>query len=125
MISPHIVRKNSNPSSPPAEAGIHWINTVTNEEFFSVGTTSINDWIPRRRSGFICYFIVLTSADINNKYIILPLTPVDSNNVIVTPVGGITQLNGIDYDVNSNIISWDLLGLDGFLEENDVLIIQH
>ena len=47
MNSPHIVRKATSPSSAPPEEGIHWINTVTHEEFFSVGTTSVNQWIKR------------------------------------------------------------------------------
>lgn len=47
MQNPHIVRKLTNPVSAPPEAGIHWINTITNNEFFSVGTTSLSDWVPR------------------------------------------------------------------------------
>jgi hypothetical protein len=47
MNSPHIVRKTTSPTSAPPEAGIHWINTVTHEEFFSVGTNSVNEWIKR------------------------------------------------------------------------------
>lgn len=50
MINPHIIRKTTSPVSAPPEAGIHWINTVTNEEFFSVGTSSVADWIPRSAS---------------------------------------------------------------------------
>jgi hypothetical protein len=44
LINPHIVRKNTSPVSAPPEAGIHWINTITKEEFFSVGTSSVADW---------------------------------------------------------------------------------
>lgn len=44
MQSPHIVRKTTDPVAAPPEAGIHWINTVTNKEFFSVGTASVTDW---------------------------------------------------------------------------------
>lgn len=47
MQNPHIVRKTTSPTSAPPEAGIHWINTATNEEYFSVGTSSVNDWIRR------------------------------------------------------------------------------
>jgi hypothetical protein len=43
----HIVRKTTDPASAPSEAGIHWINTTTGNEFFSVGTSTVNDWIPR------------------------------------------------------------------------------
>lgn len=125
MISPHIIRKPSNPSNPPAEAGIHWINTVTNEEFFSVGNSSVDDWIPRRRSGFRSYKIQLTQQHIDDKKVILPITPVTPEEVALKPVGGIEQVNGTDYEIIGNILSWQDLGLDNFLEVNDVLIIQH
>ena len=51
MINPHIVRKNTDPIAAPPEAGIHWINTVTNKEFFSVGTSTVDDWLPREPQG--------------------------------------------------------------------------
>jgi hypothetical protein len=51
MQNPHIVRKTTNPTSPPPEAGIHWINTVTHQEFLSVGTDSVTDWLPREPEG--------------------------------------------------------------------------
>jgi hypothetical protein len=53
MNSPHIVRKITNPAAPPPEAGIHWINTVTGAEYFSVGTSSIQDWILRRNDEYM------------------------------------------------------------------------
>lgn len=125
MISPHIVRKTVNPSSAPSEAGIHWINTVTNEEFFSVGTVSIDDWIPRRRSGFRAYAITLTPQNLSDKYVVLPVAPVLPDEVVVDIINGIKQVNGIDFEVSGNILSWDGMGLDNFLEVNDVLLIQH
>lgn len=51
MINPHIVRKTTDPVSAPPEEGIHWINTVSGKEFFSVGTASVADWIDRETSG--------------------------------------------------------------------------
>jgi len=51
MINPHIVRKITSPISAPPEAGIHWINTATGEEFFSVGTSNVNDWVIRKNNG--------------------------------------------------------------------------
>lgn len=125
MINPHVVRKSSNPSSPPAEAGMHWINVLTNEEFFSVGNSTLEDWIPRRRTGFRLYTITLTLQNINDKSVILPYYPLLPDEVIIVPVGGIQQLNGVDFQVSGNVLSWGSLGLDGFLEVNDVLIVQH
>jgi hypothetical protein len=45
MNNPHIIRRTTDPVGAPPETGIHWINTTTNKEFFSVGTTSFADWI--------------------------------------------------------------------------------
>ena len=125
MLSPHVVRKTTNPNSAPPEAGIHWINVLTNEEFFSVGVSSIDDWIPRRRTGFRLYTITVTAQNFNDKFLVLPYTPVLPDEVIVVPAGGIQQLNGIDYEVTGNILSWASLGLDGFIDIDDVLIVQH
>lgn len=69
MINPHIVRKTTNPTSAPPEAGIHWINTVTNEEYFSVGTSSINDWLKR---GTINYADALQTTCYNNTGVTIP-----------------------------------------------------
>lgn len=119
------MRKTYNPDNPPAEVGMHWINVTTREEFFSVGTLDLSDWIPRRRSGFRSYRITLTPQMISDGFLVLPYIPVNPDEVIVVPAGGIQQLNGIDYEVTGNILSWTGLGLDNFLEANDVLIIQH
>lgn len=69
--------------------------------------------------------VVLTQANIDNKYITLNSSPMLPNNVSVEPVGGILQVNGIDFEVTGNILSWDGLGLDNFLELNEVLIIRY
>lgn len=76
-------------------------------------------------AGFTVEKIELTQQDIDNKYVTLSQTPLVSSAVVVNIDGGIPQLNGIDYIVNNNIISWNEMGLDGFLEETDVLIIQY
>lgn len=69
--------------------------------------------------------ITITEADLLNKYVTLPTTPYFPNSVTLRCVGGIEQLNGIDFQVIDNKIQWNEMGLDGFLEINDVLIIQH
>lgn len=69
--------------------------------------------------------IDLTQEDINNKYVTLNQTPLVPDAVILNIDGGIPQINGIDFRIQGNKISWSDLGLDGFLEETDVLIIQY
>jgi hypothetical protein len=126
MNSPHVIRKTTDPTLAPPEPGIHWINTTTNVEFFSVGTTSVTDWIPRSAfGGFRVHAVTLTSQNIADKFIVLPTTPLYPQNVVLVPMGGIQQLYGVDYEVIGNVVTWSSLGLDGFLEINDVLVIQH
>lgn len=76
-------------------------------------------------SGFIVDKIELTQEDINNKFVTLSQTPLVYDAVMVNIDGGIPQINGIDFVVDGNKISWSGLGLDGFLEETDVLIVQY
>lgn len=76
-------------------------------------------------SGFVVDQVELTQEDINNKFVTLSQTPLVSDAVMVNIDGGIPQINGIDFIVDGNKISWSGLGLDGFLEETDVLIIQY
>jgi hypothetical protein len=76
-------------------------------------------------SGFIVEKIELTPQDIANKFVTLAQTPLVPSAVVITLEGGISQVNGIDYEVNGNQISWSELGLDGFLDDTDVLIVQY
>lgn len=41
----HIFKSTSGPSSAPSGVGHHWVNTTTKEEYLSVGTASVADWI--------------------------------------------------------------------------------
>lgn len=77
-------------------------------------------------SGFGIYVFnySLLQSDINNKFIILPFEPYSPSNVRLNIAGGIEQVNGIDFSVSGDVLSWNNLGLDNFLEENDTLIIQ-
>lgn len=75
--------------------------------------------------GVVVSNITLTATDILNKYVVLSTTPLIPSSVTLTPAGGIEQINGIDFEVVGNQLRWDGKGLDGFLEINDVLIIQH
>lgn len=76
-------------------------------------------------AGDVVERIELEEENIFNKFVTLRDTPVISQNVTVTPEGGITQVNGIDFRVVGNTIRWDGMGLDGVLDETDSLIIQY
>ena len=43
--APHIIVRNTDPTAAPESIGDHWINTATQMEFRSLGTSSVNDWV--------------------------------------------------------------------------------
>lgn len=69
--------------------------------------------------------ITITQENIDSKSVTLARAPLSPGFVTLEIIGGITQLYGIDYTVNSVTLSWDGLGLDGFLEVGDVLYINY
>ena len=68
---------------------------------------------------------LLTQEEIDEKRIILNATPSNPMSVILTPEGGPPQRNTIDFEVVESTVSWDNLGLDSFLEVNEVLLVQY
>jgi hypothetical protein len=74
---------------------------------------------------YIVEQIVLTTDDINNKNVKLLNAPIDPQYVTLTIKHGISQINGEDFIVTDDLLSWNGLGLDGFLEAGDVLIIEY
>ena len=97
----------------------------TDQGIFYGGNNSLGGFLIGSGVGNSTTIITLTQVDIINKYIVLPFIPLFPEKVNVTPLEGIAQINGIDFEINENVLTWDNLGLDNFLEENDVLIIQH
>jgi len=70
--------------------------------------------------------ITITQQMIQEKKLTLQRPPLYPSKVQLDFVGGIPQLNGIDYEIISgNVLSWDSKGLDNFIEENDVVIISY
>lgn len=76
-------------------------------------------------AGSIVQRIELTQNDINNKFVTLASAPLIASSVVVTPEGGIAQAYGIDFIVVGNQLQWSGLGLDNFLDETDVLLVQY
>lgn len=69
--------------------------------------------------------IQLSSVHISTKQVELNKNPRDPSSVIAFPEGGIAQFAGIDFVVTNNILSWNQLGLDGFLELGEIITIQY
>lgn len=69
--------------------------------------------------------LVLNEDMIANKTVALPNAPTDPNSVLLIPVGGIPQVYGLDYIVSGETLTWKQMGLDNFLEPNDILILHY
>jgi hypothetical protein len=67
----------------------------------------------------------LTSLDITRGFIVLPGEPYSPSTVRLSIVGGIEQINGTDYIVSEDVLSWSGLGLDNFLEIGETLLVQY
>lgn len=91
--------------------------------FYGGNGTSLGGFLVGGNSGFIYRRIELNIDDIANKYVTLPDVPLSPTSVFLTIEGGIPQINGIDYEIIGNKISWNGLGLDNFLDNTDVLLV--
>jgi hypothetical protein len=98
---------------------------VDQDVFYGGDDSTMGGFLIGQNSGDIVERIELQEQDIFNKFVRLGDTPIISQNVIVTPEGGITQIYGIDYSVSGDRLVWDGLGLEGVLEQGDILIIQY
>lgn len=69
--------------------------------------------------------VTLTSTMISNKRFNLQTAPIEPNKIELTPIGGVPQIYGIDYVYSGGYVSWDGLGLDGFLELDEQIIVKY
>jgi hypothetical protein len=69
--------------------------------------------------------LILSQEMILNKTVVLPSRPSDPSSVLLIPVGGIPQVYGKDYIVSGTNLEWNQLGLDNFLEPDDILILHY
>jgi len=73
--------------------------------------------------GIATEYRTINNLEALNKKLTLGLTPADANKVSLDIISGTTQEYGIDYNVVSDELIWNALGLDLTLEENDKLRI--
>jgi len=69
--------------------------------------------------------LTLTAQMIEAGQLSLDDVPSSADTVQLIPAGGPMQFLGIDYSLVGNIIGWDGLGLDGVLEEGDILQVYY
>lgn len=65
----------------------------------------------------------LTQQQLSDKNILLPHTP--SEGSVNFNLQGLFQFESVDFYLDQNLIRWDNYGLDGFLDENDLIQISY
>lgn len=101
---------------------------VNDDLYLDVNTTYLykkisGDWEYQTNLGTVTETFEITSLEIAQKYIILDRPP-RPNNTRVSFVSGIEQPRN-SYTISENILSWDGLGLEPFIEEGDILIVTY
>ena len=61
----------------------------------------------------------ITNAEAVSKEITLSNVPSDPSEVVLDIISGVPQKFGTDYSVTGDVLTWNGLGLDVTLEEND------
>lgn len=69
-------------------------------------------------------WIKLTAQQLADKKIQLPTTPLP-NSVVFKIDGCLNQLEGQGFYIVENFIQWDNYGLDGFLDQTDLIQISY
>jgi hypothetical protein len=69
--------------------------------------------------------ILLSSIDVANKSFSLSAVPADPSRIELTPFGGIVQIYGVDYTYLAGNIIWAGLGLEGFLEPGELILVRY
>lgn len=69
--------------------------------------------------------VMLTAQHIQDRRIRLSARVTSPKSVIFLPEGGIPQFPDIDFKTENNTLYWDNLGLDGFLEKDEVIHIHY
>lgn len=91
------------------QAEVDTISGALNDKIGAAGATDIID------------YYTVSSGNVTSKSVTLSQTPVSAAAVGLDIVGGTTQYYGVDYEVTGTTLSWNGLGLDGLIEENDKL----
>jgi hypothetical protein len=106
-------------ASVPYDSTSSSLSANTVQEAIDLIVTSVSGLQPKQD------VITLSSGDISAKKVVLSATP-SFTNIFLQPEGGIPQVYGEDFIlINGNEISWDGLGLDGFLEAGERLFISY
>lgn len=66
---------------------------------------------------------IVDQAALTNGSFQLPKMPLNPSLVRLIPQGGVEQINGVDFRIEGNSVIFKDLGLDGFIEVGEMLIV--
>jgi hypothetical protein len=61
----------------------------------------------------------LTPLDISSKSFILPNMPLSTSSAIIVPANGIPQLQGVDFEVEGNVLYWSEMPYEEVAQAGD------
>lgn len=67
----------------------------------------------------------ISPSQFSAKQVTLYPEPSNSDLVALEFLSGGGQENGVDFNVVGSVLSWDGLGLDGFIELGDIIIVRY
>ena len=67
----------------------------------------------------------LSAANIVDKFIILPQTPLPTSTALIMPENGIPQLQDVDFQVTGNVLSWSGLPYELVAQANDRIKVMY
>lgn len=116
----------------PSVEVIPGINTANSASVVDVANSgnqasvvSVSNPLASSASSVVVEKFELSTTDVNLKQVQLNKAPTNPSSVVVFPQGGIPQFSGIDFVVTDNILSWNNLGLDGFLQQGETIFVQY
>jgi hypothetical protein len=82
--------------------------------------------LPPVPSGVLyCEYHTITAGEETAKALTLPAAPAEPAKVLLDMIGGSAQIYSVDFIIAGTTLSWNGLGLDGVLLENDVVRIYY
>jgi hypothetical protein len=65
----------------------------------------------------------LTPLEISSKSIVLPNAPLGTNTAMIMPANGIPQLQGVDFNIIGNVLSWSGMPYEDVAQTGDQIKI--
>jgi hypothetical protein len=95
------------------------------KKYFGGDSSTLGGFLIGSNLGFRFERIEITEEHVQNKQVILEGTPFNPTAVSLTFEKGLPQVYGIDFTIQGRILSWNEKGLDGFIDDTDVLLVQY